>query len=286
MPIVEEYWGGVLARLQAEVDVFARLVRHKGEQGRENEAALARLLESFVPRRFGIGTGLIIDASDRTSRQMDLVVFEQSDEPAVLAQTTQLLYPVETVVACIEVKTTVRRDELEDCARKKASISELEPRRAHPDTSRYPLFFVLGYSASLLPASIYEAMEEIEPEERPDVISVLEPGVLAGRTDALQQPGADDYAGGLVLLRDKTGTPISGTPRGSDMMAEHKGRLYPLVKYGDEYVLVEPARNLLLFVEALVRLLAKQQARREPVLTHYLDDQTRHLAAFNAASPA
>ncbi|MEA2378458.1 MAG: hypothetical protein QOD13_2365 [Thermoleophilaceae bacterium] len=282
MPIVEEYWAGVLARLQAEVDVFARLVRHKGEQGRENEAALARLLGSFVPRRFGIGTGLVIDASDRTSRQMDLVVFEQSDEPAVLAQTTQLLYPVEAVVACIEVKTTIRKDELEDCARKKASISELEPRRTHPDGSRHPLFFVLGYSAALLPASIYRALQDIDPSERPDVISVLEPGVLAGRTEALQQLAADDYAGGLVLLRDKTGTPINGTPRGSDMMAEHEGRLYPLVKYRDEYVLVDPARNLLLFAEALVRLLADQQGRREPVLTHYLDVHTRHLAPFIA----
>jgi hypothetical protein len=127
--IVEEYWAGVLARLQAEVEVFARLVQHRGEQGRESEVALARLLGSFVPQRFGIGTGLIIDTEDRYSRQMDLVVFEQSDEPAVLAQTTQLLYPIEAVLACIEVKTTIRKEALDDCATKKASITALKPQQ-------------------------------------------------------------------------------------------------------------------------------------------------------------
>ncbi len=280
MAIVEEYWAGVLSRLQAEVQVFARLVQHRGEQGRESEVALARLLGSFVPQRFGIGTGLLIDAEDHSSRQMDLVVFEQSDEPAVLAQTTQLLYPVEAVVACIEVKTTIRNEAIEDCARKKASITALEPRRRHPDGSRHPLFFVLGYSASPLPATVYETLKGLPTAGRPDVIAVLEPGLLAGSPDAFAGAPGDDYSGGLVLLRDTSGAIIEQEPQGPDMMGEHNGRLYPLVRHGDRHVMVDPARNLLLFAEALVRLLAAQQCRRAPVVSHYLDERARDIASF------
>lgn len=40
MPIVEQYWTGVLQRLDAEVAVFSKLVTHEGERGRENEAAI------------------------------------------------------------------------------------------------------------------------------------------------------------------------------------------------------------------------------------------------------
>ena len=126
MPVVEEYWAGVVRRLQAEVDVFARLVQHHGEQGRENEAALARILEAFVPRRLGVGTGMVIDRFDRYARQADIVLFEQVDEPAVLAQTTQLIYPVESVRASIEVKTRLRSDDIRDCLRKRASLQELQ----------------------------------------------------------------------------------------------------------------------------------------------------------------
>src|SRR4051794_13121380 len=126
MSVVQDYWDGVLQRLRAEVGVFSRLIRHRGEQGRENEAAFARLLTSFVPQRLGVGTGLLIDSKGGSSRQLDIVLFERSDEPAVLAQTNQLLYPVESVVACIEVKTRLSTSEIDDCAAKGASVRMLQ----------------------------------------------------------------------------------------------------------------------------------------------------------------
>ena len=45
MSTIQEYWAGVLQRLEAEVSIFARLVLHHGERGRGNEAALGRVLE-------------------------------------------------------------------------------------------------------------------------------------------------------------------------------------------------------------------------------------------------
>jgi len=48
---------------------------------------------------------MVIDRFDSYARQADIVLFEQVDEPAVLAQTTQLIYPIESVRASIEVKT-------------------------------------------------------------------------------------------------------------------------------------------------------------------------------------
>src|SRR5437879_9254003 len=99
MSIVEQYWTGVLRRLQAEVENFNRLIEHQGEKGRENESSLARILERLVPTRYGIGSGLLFDAGGKQSRQMDIVVHEQGDEPALLAQTNQVLFPVANVRA-------------------------------------------------------------------------------------------------------------------------------------------------------------------------------------------
>ncbi|MGH3686103.1 MAG: DUF6602 domain-containing protein [Pseudonocardiaceae bacterium] len=145
MPLVEEYWDGVLRRLQAEVDIFARLVRHQGERGRENELAFVRLLEGLVPKRYGLGSGMLIDSGDRFAKQTDIVVFDQSNGPTILAQTTQLLFPVEQVRVCVEIKTTLTKEEIKDCGKKKAALLSLKPTGG----DNYPLFVVLAYHADL-----------------------------------------------------------------------------------------------------------------------------------------
>src|SRR5262249_34866679 len=92
--IVEQYWAGVLQRLRPEIDVFAKLVQHMGERGRLNELALSRLLESFVADRIGVGTGILFDSHDRQGPQTDVVLFDRANQPAVMAQSTQVLFPV------------------------------------------------------------------------------------------------------------------------------------------------------------------------------------------------
>jgi hypothetical protein len=128
--------------------------------------------------------------------------------------------------------------------------------------------------------TVYKALTEVPPDQRPDLISVLEPGLIAGSRAALPSNEEQDYPGGLVLLRDAGGAVIEQEPQGPDMMGEYNGRLYPLVSYGERHVMVDPARNLLLFAEALVRLLAAQQDRRLPVVSHYLDQRAREVSPF------
>jgi hypothetical protein len=279
--IIEDYWAGVLQRLDAEVHVFAQLVTHEGERGRENEAVLARVLEALVPRRYGIGSGLLIDTSDHYSRQTDIVVYDQSDEPAVLAQTTQLLFPVESVLACIEVKTTLRSDDLKDCFEKASDMRDkLKPSRTYPDGSEHPLFVVLAYRSGQRPETIAKKLEEADPNQRPDLLCIVEQGVIMG-CDGNLRDGSSGVDVGLALLRDPNGRPILGEAGGPDMRALHNSRQYPLVSYAGALLLADPSRALLLFVEALVRLLAQRQGRPVPVLSHYVNETMRSLAWYD-----
>lgn len=284
MPVVEEYWAGVVQRLQAEVDVFARLVRHHGEKGRENEAALSRLLESFVPARIGVGTGMIIDRHDNYSRQTDIVLFEQSDEPAALAQTTQLLFPVEGVLGSIEVKTTLRRADLDDCFRKKRDLLALDSAVPHLDgITRHPLFVLLAYSTDLEPVKAYEHIESAPAEERPDLLCILDAGLVGGIGPLVRGVAEREFAMGQALLRSmvdgrRTGDPVE-VPRAARTQMTYlvEGRAYPVVGRSPNVYLGEPARALLLFVEALARSIARLQDRPQPIMSHYLDDHTAAL---------
>jgi hypothetical protein len=282
MPVVEEYWAGVVQRLQAEVDVFARLVRHNATQGQENEAALARLLRAFIPQRFGVGSGMVIDRHDQYSRQTDIVLFEQTDEPTILAQTTQLLHPIESVRACIEVKTRLRLNDIKSCRTQRSTLHRLKSATSNPDGSKHPLYVLLAYDAQPSPQTIHSKFSAAPEEEMPDLYCVLEPGIVGGRAGVLR--GApSQFASGLALLREKENggrrigapEPVADTELGDTVAVD--GRMFPVVDIEKKRYLGEPPRALLLFVEALARALAQQQRRPEPVLTHYLDDSVSDL---------
>jgi hypothetical protein len=281
--VVQEYWDGVLQRLRAEVAVFSRLIRHRGEQGRENEAAFARVLASFAPQRLGVGTGLLIDAGGGSSRQLDVILFERSDEPSVLAQTNQLLYPVESVIACVEIKTRLSTSEIDDCARKGSSIRALRPKRTHADDSQYPLFVVLAYSTEVAHETTLERFRSMSDEERPEVVCVLDPGLLLGSPAIFKLEHQQKYHGGLVLLQDRSsdGSWQGGWVPGKvtrTMLNMHGAQQYRVVSYGGSNYLADSGRALLLFVESLTRLVAIRQGREEPVVSDYLDSTARAVA--------
>jgi hypothetical protein len=200
--VVQEYWTGVLQRLQAEVDVFSRLIRHQGERGRENEVALGRLLTALVPQRFGVGTGMLIDSRDSYSRQMDIIIYERVDEPTLLAQTTQLLYPVENVLACVEVKTTLYANTIDEFIRNKRSVKSLVPVQAYPSGASHPIYVVLAYKTNISPQKMNEKLMAADPEDWPDLLCVLEHGILGGIGTSLRSAPSRGLSLGLALLRD------------------------------------------------------------------------------------
>jgi hypothetical protein len=279
MTVLEEYWNGVLRRLQAEVDDFNRLIGHHGERGRENELALARILQPLIPARYAVGTGLVIDSFDAASKQCDVVLFEQADQPRLLAQTTQLLHPLETVRAVIEIKTTLDKGEIADAAAKKRSIDALRPVQSHRNGSTHPLFMLFAYAADTSPSTVAANLLELPPEQRPNLACLIDPGLVAGDPQFLLPPGegAEDYLVGATLLLDETGSPISSA--GADRYAQHQGGAYPITRHGNAFVLGHPARALLLFADGLLRGLAAYGGHPLPVSTAYISASARRLAS-------
>jgi hypothetical protein len=281
MGIIDEYWAGTLQRLQAEVEIFNRLIEHQGERGRENEQALARVLEGLVPGRLGVGTGLLFDVNGGYSKQMDIVLFDRVDSPRILAQTTQVLHPVEEVGLCIEVKTTLGKEEIEDAAAKKSSVAAL---RRH-DGYAAPLFALFAYDAETAPATLAKNLEALEPDQRPDLTCVLDPGFLAGPRSLLRpDDGEDDYVCGVTLLHDTdgdghrvSGSYVAGETGKWESRELRNGTIFPVVKFNGTRMLSEPARALLLFCEAVVRTLSARSGRSDPVLSRYLQDPYRDL---------
>jgi hypothetical protein len=284
MAVVEQYWGGVLQRLQAEVDVFNRLIPHPGEQGRENELSLSRLIDSLIPRRYGTGSGILIDALGGESAQTDIVIYNQTDEPAILAQTSQVLYPVENVRACIEVKTTVDAREIKDAGKKFEAIRNLQSQARY---GSHPICSLLAYGSRTYAATIASNLVELPRIQRPDMLCVLNQALLGGFESWLlpDEPTSDAYIVGVARLHIRDGTGqrrareyVEPSPHFVEAQHRHEGVTYPIVRFNDSFVVAEPSRALLLFCESLVRALAVGEGRPVPSLAHYVAGVARDLS--------
>lgn len=285
MAVVEEYWSGVLQRLQAEVDIFNRLIKHAGEKGRENELSLARILASLIPKRYGVGSGLLIDSKDGYSSQTDIVIFNQADDPAVLAQSSQVLFPVENVRACIEVKTSVGSEEISDCGDKVASV-----KRLYSSSGSTPLYTLVGYDSTVFPGAIARNIRSLDAEKRPDLVCILNQAIFGGWEEFVCYPISQltqpkKYVIGIAQLHevDEGGQRIPGKhvamPErpAENFRYERGGNHFPITMVNKEFYVVEPSRTLLLFCESLLRLLALRECQAAPTLSVYVTPTAREL---------
>jgi hypothetical protein len=213
-----------------------------------------------------VGTGVIIDSFGGRSSQMDLVVFDRVTQPQILAHSTQLLFPVETVRAAIEVKTTVTPTEIEDVGKKVASIHALQPSPGH----ERPLTALFGYNVSGAPSSRALEIAGLADGRRPDLTCVLNPGMVT----APEEPSAV----GLVPLhaQDASGARVPSTWI-SDTGREHHvvrgSHTYPVSRFApnvrQRYVF-EPGRALLIFTKLLLAGLAARTTLDAAWLSDYL----------------
>lgn len=274
--IVEQYWSGVARRLQEEVDTFNKLIGHAGEQGRENELSLVRLMENLLPASVGVGSGMIIDSFGGVSKQTDIIIFSSASQPSILAQTTQAIYPVENVLMTIEVKTTLDEDELADCAAK--AVKQRELRSATGADA--PPMMVLAYNAASMLSTVADQLRKIEEAGRADTLCVVNPGILAGASLPGTSNAATKYAIGLAALHslDESGDRVSGSWQrpGSDetgRVALRGGVPYPIgrtsLKKVDR-IIGEPGRALLIFCSIILVELSKRAGLPEPTLQHYM----------------
>jgi len=80
---------------------------HSGEFGMYREAIVKKFLRFFIPPMLEIDQGFLINSFNETSTQSDIVIYDKNYTPLLRSNELQRFYPVETVCAVGEVKSTV-----------------------------------------------------------------------------------------------------------------------------------------------------------------------------------
>src|SRR5689334_15487364 len=99
----------VLARVKHLLEMAAAIgnLEHPGEKGTLGELFLRGVIEAMLPKHFGLGSGIIVDHENRQSPQVDLIVFDTRRMPPALHEHGRGVYPIDSVLRAIEVKSTL-----------------------------------------------------------------------------------------------------------------------------------------------------------------------------------
>lgn len=100
-------------------------IAHSGTQGTVNEQHWADVFRAYLPKRYEVASGIVIDSDGARSDQIDLVIFDKHFTPTLLDQQSHRYIPAEAVYAVFEAKPHIDKGYLEYAGHKAASVRRL-----------------------------------------------------------------------------------------------------------------------------------------------------------------
>ncbi len=111
--------------LSARLGLGGQLTDHGTIVGTGTEHGWSGFLTGFLPRRYGVATGKVVDSRGHQSEQVDLIVYDAFYSPLLFVVGDATFVPAESVYAVFEVKQTLNKDHLDAAASKAESVRRL-----------------------------------------------------------------------------------------------------------------------------------------------------------------
>ena len=134
-------YAGVHRKLALDLENAANTVGHDGVRGDVTENAWIEVLRSYLPKRYAVDKGIVIDSDGRMSDQIDIVIYDPQYTPVLLTQDPHRYIPAEAVYAVLEAKPEINKGTLEYAGAKAASVRRLRRTSVpiqHSDGERPP----------------------------------------------------------------------------------------------------------------------------------------------------
>lgn len=126
-----QYWAALGALAKIYRDQITSVMPHEGEKGRIIEEIIKDAVTKVLPRKFSIGTGVLIANDGRTSNQTDVVIYDHFTNAPLLSEFSAHIFPIEIVYATIEVKAQIDQTQLVDSLQKIATIRQMADQKRY-----------------------------------------------------------------------------------------------------------------------------------------------------------
>ena len=122
---MKEAFVDVQAELALKIKRATQSIEHAGTKGGVYEDHWIEVFRAYLPDRYEVATGFVIDSLGNRSEQMDVVVFDRHFTPTLLDQQKHRYIPAEAVYAVFESKPHFDKSYLEYAGNKAASVRKL-----------------------------------------------------------------------------------------------------------------------------------------------------------------
>lgn len=205
----------VAEKMRADLAEARSAMQHPGLKGSSFEEVFRTFLRTYLPTTLDVSTGTIVDATGKSSNQIDVIISDAAKTPIFYRSGDTRVVPIEGVYAVIEVKANLTAQELERCYKNMLSVRALQKTAYVSSTG--PIVYqknLYGSSWNIWPANYYvfafdsdridklrnlmdarHAKDAFLPSSRIDTVCVLNEGVILnedadGYFDALPSPGS------------------------------------------------------------------------------------------------
>lgn len=137
---------------------------HSTILGDARESFIRDILEKFLPSSIVIGSGQVIDQCGGKSKQIDIIIYRR-EFPVLKTFGSADVYLIEGVIATIEVKSFLDKDNLKTSLDNAKSVKELKPKFVMPSLN-YTLYsyFQKSYEDDLTDAELFSFKQMVSPE--------------------------------------------------------------------------------------------------------------------------
>jgi len=186
MSVFDQYFEYTSTRLKNEYEMTSRFT-HNGMKGQAREKLIEEFLSDVYPQNYIFGTGEILDSNDDTSRQADIVTYD--DDMPILDYSGVNHFLSEGVMAHIEVKSDLS-GQMESAFDVVDSVKRLEHNvdpplgiGQPPSTITSCIFAYDGPTKETFREKVVERYEGKELDICPDIICVLDKYIMHTRKE-------------------------------------------------------------------------------------------------------
>lgn len=296
--ILSQYYKGILQQLNSEVQLINQLFNHSGIKGEGNETAIRDLIVRFLPKKYAVGSGIVIDRYGNKSRQCDIIIYDNHNYPELLSMSTSKFYPVDLVYAVIEVKTKLDSEKSKIAIQNIDSVLKLEyikerfrvsPTEPIHEINLYtklfieehtkpPLGLIFAYETETNCLNTFlnwfSKQNSKDFENTPNNVCSLDQGILVFKNSKPEIfPLVFPISDGIDFQTTNKNNPTEINGR---KLCFYNESYFPYTKIGTEEVLVDQGKTLLNFILILTKMLQKRYINPNlDLMEYYLTDDLK-----------
>jgi hypothetical protein len=190
--VFEEYWRRRVQAAHLRLEAALQIIEHNPTRGTSAENLLRSLLLEFLPSRWSIGNGFIVDAEGNISKQVDALIYDAMTASATYKDGELVVLPTDTAAIAIEVKSNLDERAVSEAVDNAASVKSIDPKVVHITfayRSARPETIAKHLRAKL---KVLRKSGKYDPEKLPDRFYALNTQLVVTRPE---EPGPAVYVG-------------------------------------------------------------------------------------------